>query len=39
MSLLKSRIDEAYKRKKLKYRELCYDFRDKGWSKWCYPEM
>ena len=32
-----SRIDGAYERKKLKYSDLCYSCRAKGWSVWCLP--
>ena len=32
-----SRIDEAYKRKKLKYSDLSDRCREKGWSAGCYP--
>ena len=34
---LESKIDEAYKRKKRKYSDLCDSCREKGWSMWYYP--
>ena len=35
---LESKIDEAYKRKKRKYSDLCDSCRERrGWSVWCYP--